>query len=77
MLNDLPIQRVPSALRFAIVDARMSQQKLAAAAGYSTSAVSRRLAGDTPLTLDDLERLAGAAGFTVSITLNPAVVRAA
>lgn len=71
MLNDLPIERVLPALRFCQVEAHLSQEKLASRAGYSTSAVSRRLAGETPLTLGDLETLSKALGMTVTVSFEP------
>ncbi|WP_417556515.1 helix-turn-helix domain-containing protein [Microbacterium sp.] len=68
MFTDLPIQRVTSALRFSAHEAGLSQEKLAAKVGMSQSAVGRRLAGDTPLTLADLDALASACGIRVSVT---------
>ncbi|WP_227468384.1 helix-turn-helix domain-containing protein [Microbacterium sp. YJN-G] len=68
MFTDLPIQRVTSVLRFSAREAGMSQEKLAAKVGMSQSAVGRRLSGDTPLTLADLDAIATACGMRVSIS---------
>ncbi|GAB3125756.1 helix-turn-helix domain-containing protein [Glaciibacter psychrotolerans] len=69
MTQSLPTHRVPDALRVALFSAKVSQQKAASVTGYSSSAISRRLAGDTPITLDDLNRIAAAAGLDVQIIL--------
>ena len=69
MLDELPTRRITAALRFLATEARISQEKLATRAGMSQSAVGRRLHGDTAITLEDLDTLAGALGYDVSITL--------
>ena len=69
MLNELPTQRVTPALRFLASEARISQEKLAAKVGMSSSAMTRRLSGETPIVLSELERIAGALGYDVRVSL--------
>ncbi len=71
MLNELPTERITPALRFLAVEARLSQEKLAAKVGMSTSAVARRLSGETPMDLDDLSRFAAALGQDIRISFVP------
>lgn len=68
MLNELPTERVTPALRFLAVEARVSQEKLAGKVGISSSAMARRLSGETPIDLTDLERIAGALGYDVRVS---------
>lgn len=75
MLNDLPTERVLPALKFCRVEANASIHDLAERTGYSTSAISRRLAGEVPLTLDELRRMAAAVGMDVTVTLAPSASR--
>lgn len=72
MLNELTTERITSALRFLTREARISQEKLATKVGMSTSAVTRRLSGETPITIDDLERMAAALGYSVRVTFTEA-----
>ena len=79
MLNDLPMERITAALRFLTIEARFSQEKLALKVGMSQSSVGRRLHGDTAITLDDLDAIADALGYEVTVTLRrkqPAAVAA-
>lgn len=77
MLNDLPTERITAALRFLATEAKLSQEKLAVRVGMSQSAVGRRLHGDTSLTVDDLDALAKALGYEVTVTLTPKTAVAA
>ena len=74
MLNDIPIQRVTSALRFMQSDAGLTREELARRAGMSQSAVSRRFTAETPITLDDLAILTNAAGFEVTLSFTPRAI---
>lgn len=71
MLNELTTERITPALRFLAVEAHLSQEKLAAKVGMSTSAVARRLSGETPMGLEDLARFAAALGQEVRISFVP------
>lgn len=68
MLNDLPTERITAALRFLAAEARMSQDKIAAAVNLSQSSVGRRLHGDTALTIVDLDAIANALGYEVTVS---------
>ena len=52
-------------------DAGVSQRTAGAAIGHSDAYVNRRLTGDVPLSVEDLERLALVAGYDVRIELVP------
>lgn len=69
MLNELPTERVTAALRFSLQEAHMSQETLAKRVGLSFSALNRRLAGQTPITLKDLDRIADALNLDVRVSL--------
>lgn len=50
------------------VEARLSQQKLADKVGMSQSAIARRLSGDTPIDLSELDEIATALGYSLRIS---------
>jgi transcriptional regulator with XRE-family HTH domain len=64
--------RVVEDLRVALFRKGISQQAVAERTGMSQSAVSRRLSGDVPATLNDLESFAAAAGAELHIELRDA-----
>ena len=68
MMENIPTQRITSALKFLAVDAKLSQGSLAEKAGMSQSAVNRRFSGETSLSVEDLEHLAEALGYRVKVT---------
>ena len=63
-------QRVAANLRAEMARQRMTQEALAAAAGLSQQAVSRRLLGHGSLTVDDVERFADILGITTDRLLS-------
>lgn len=69
MFTDLPTQRVTAALKFSAHEAGLTQGTLATKVGMSPSAIGRRLSGETPITLEDLNTLASACGLRVKVTL--------
>ncbi|WP_439593930.1 helix-turn-helix domain-containing protein [Microbacterium sp.] len=69
MATESSVQRVVEDLRVEIFRQRKSQEEIAAAAGMSQSAVSRRLNGDVVPTLEELSRIADAAGFEIKVDL--------
>lgn len=62
-------ERVIDDLRVGIFRKRKSQERIAASAGMSQSAISRRLSGEVSPTISELERIAGAAGYHLDVTL--------
>jgi len=71
MMENLPTESITAAIKFLAFQNKLSQTKLAKSAGMSQSAVHRRLAGGTDLSLSDLEHLAAALGHEVRISLVP------
>lgn len=79
MLNDIPTERITAALRFLAAEARMSQEKIAERVNLSQSSVGRRLHGETSLTTEDLDSIADALGYEVTVTFKkkaPAAIAA-
>lgn len=71
MMENLPTQRITSAIKFLAIENKMSQTKLAKASGMSQSAINRRLTGQTSLTIEDLNQLAQALGQEIRISFIP------
>lgn len=69
MPNGSSAQRVVEDLKVEIFRSGMSQQRVAEIAGFSPAAVQRRLAGDVAPTLEEIERIADAAGVDVIVDL--------
>ena len=60
-----------SALRFAAVDAKLSQSKLADKVGMAFSTLQRRLSGEVGMSLEDADRIATGLGYRLTFTLTP------
>lgn len=69
MTTESSAQRVVEDLRVEIFRKRKSQDQIASVAGMSQSAVSRRLNGEVAPTLEELTRIADAAGFDIKVDL--------
>jgi|GEM_PF-3641211 len=70
MLQNVPTQRVAQALRFLKVEGKQTDQRIGDRVGMSQSSVHRRLSEETPMTLDDLQLLAGALGHDVTVSFS-------
>ncbi|MEO6115969.1 MAG: helix-turn-helix transcriptional regulator [Pseudolysinimonas sp.] len=69
MPSEIPTQSVLEEIRVALFRKGISQMALAEELGMSQSAVSRRLHGDVPATVDELQKFATAAGVTLTFAL--------
>ena len=65
------VERVIEALRVELFKKRISQERLAIATGMSQSKISRRLSGDVPPSLAELEQMALAADLKLTVELRP------
>ena len=65
-------ERCTATLAAGLADAGISHRAAGVAVGRSTNYAQRRLTGEVPLTLEDLEALAAVAGLEVHIELVPA-----
>lgn len=66
-LQDTARETLAAALR----DADVSERAAGVEMGHSTMYARRRLTGEVPMTLDDLEALAAVAGLEVHVELVP------
>lgn len=66
-----PAERILRELRVRLFESNISQTALARKVGVSPSGVSRRFAGEVPVTVDELDRFARAAGYHLDICLTP------
>lgn len=73
MPSSLLAQRILDDLRVAFFRQRMTQGQIAASTGFSQSTISRRLNGEVSPTLEELEKIAAAAGREVFVELRPAL----
>lgn len=76
MSHQSSAERVIEDLRVEIFRQRLTQGRIAASTGYSQSTISRRLSGEVSPTLDELEKIAAAAGREIVVELRPAVAGA-
>lgn len=65
-MHQLPTQRVADKIRAAMSSAGVSQTTLASALSMSQASVSRRLTGEVPFDVNELEVVARALGVTAS-----------
>ena len=70
MSATIPGNQIAEELRDAFTRNRITQSEVAEAVGSSRSAVSRRLSGDTPLTIEEAARYAAVAGLELSVALS-------
>lgn len=66
MASNLNAQRIAHAIRARLRANGVSQSAVAAALGISQAAVSRRLVGDVPLSLEDLDVIATQLGVGIA-----------
>lgn len=65
-------QQVIEDVSHALREAHISHRAAGVAVGHSIAYAARRLNGEVPMSLDDLEALAAVAGFEVRVELVPA-----
>lgn len=65
-------ERVITELRVALVRERVPQAEVARRLGRNYDWITRRMSGETPITLDDLEQIAAVAGIDVAELLRAA-----